>query len=109
MFSFPVNQDGFVRPTPSSETSELTQLRVDVERLYFITEALWRILKEKHGLDDQEIIKQIAVIDAEDGKIDGKKAVQPPKPCPKCGRILVKQRVQCMYCGELIATHPFDR
>ncbi len=92
-----------------SDSAEIAQLRADVERLYFITEALWRILREKHGIDDQEIIRQIAAIDMEDGKLDGRKAVQPPQPCPKCGRTLVKQRLKCMYCGEFIALNPFER
>src|SRR5436190_16199238 len=104
MFTFRGPMDDLLRPAqplpPSrSDSGDLAQVRADIERLYFITEALWRILKEKHGLDDQEIIRQIATIDMEDGKLDGKKPVQPPKPCPKCGRTLVKQRVQCMYCG----------
>jgi hypothetical protein len=90
-------------------SSEVQQLRGEVERLYFITEALWRILKEKNGLDDNEIVKQIALIDAEDGKIDGRKAKTPPQPCPKCGRILAKQRTKCMFCGELVAVNPFER
>ena len=85
------------------------QLRADVERLYFIAEALWRILREKLGVDDQEIIRQIAAIDLEDGKLDGRKAPQPPQPCPKCGRTLTKQRLKCMYCGEFIVADPFDR
>lgn len=96
-------------PSSRSDRSDLAQLQWDVDRLYFITEALWRILKEKHGLDDQEIIRQIAIIDMEDGKIDGKKPVHLPKPCPKCARPLTKQRVQCMYCGEYIAANPFER
>ena len=92
-----------------SDSAEIGQLRADVERLYFITEALWRILREKQGLGDQEIIRQIAAIDMEDGKLDGRKAATPPQPCPKCGRTLVKQRVKCMYCGEFIAVNPFER
>ena len=113
MFTFPRPGEfgGSVQPIQPARTdsAELNQLRGDVERLFFITEALWRILKETHGLEDQEIIRQIAVIDAEDGKIDGKKAPRPPEPCPKCGRTLVKQRPQCLYCGEFIAANPFDR
>ena len=97
-------------PAHSPEPSgEITELRADIERLYFITEALWRILKEKHGMDDNEIIRQIAIIDMGDGKLDGRKAKTPLQPCPKCGRTVGKQRVKCMYCGELIATNPFDR
>src|SRR5687767_9672467 len=92
-----------------ADPGDINQLRADVERLYFITEALWRILREKQGLDDQEIIRQIAAIDMEDGQLDGRKAPQPPQPCPKCGRNLTKQRLKCMYCGEFIAVNPFER
>jgi hypothetical protein len=102
--------DGTLPPRPAgSDAGDVNQLRADVERLYFIAEALWRILREKLGVDDQEIIRQIAAIDLEDGKLDGRKAPQPPQPCPKCGRILTKQRINCMYCGEFIAADPFDR
>jgi hypothetical protein len=114
MFTFRGNIDDSTRPlSPASQqradAGDTNQLRADVERLYFITEALWRILREKHGLEDQEIIRQIAAIDMEDGHLDGRKAPQPPQPCPKCGRTLTKQRVKCMYCGEFIAVNPFDR
>jgi len=94
------------RPEPRGDTEEI---KAEIERLYFITEALWRILKEKHGLDDLEIVRQITTIDMEDGKLDGRKAKAPPQPCPKCGRPRGKQRTKCMYCGELIAVNPFDR
>lgn len=94
----------------SAEThADVSEMRADIERLYFITEALWRILKEKHGLDDLEIVRQITAIDMEDGKLDGRKLKTPPQPCPKCGRVLGKQRTKCMYCGELIAVNPFER
>ena len=89
--------------------ADLAEMRADIERLYFITEALWRILKEKQGLDDLEIVRQITAIDMEDGKLDGRKAKTPPQPCPKCGRVLGKQRTKCMYCGELIVVNPFER
>lgn len=94
------------RAEPRGDTEEI---RAEIERLYFITEALWRILKEKHGLDENEIVRQITMIDMEDGKLDQRKAKTPPKPCPKCGRVVAKQRAKCMYCGELIVANPFER
>ena len=110
MFIFPTNISQPMPPARTSEPSnEVSELRADVERLYFITEALWRILKEKHGLEDNEIIRQIATIDMEDGRLDGRKAKTQPQPCPKCGRVVGKQRMKCLYCGELIASQPFDR
>ena len=110
VFRNPEASDAPPLSQPRSErTSDMVEMQADIERLYFITEALWRILKEKHGLDDLEIVRQITTIDLEDGKLDGRKVKTPPQPCPKCGRVLGKQRTKCMYCGELIVVNPFER
>jgi hypothetical protein len=97
------------RLSKSEPLSDAAEMKADIERLYFITEALWRILREKHGLDDVEIVRQITAIDMEDGKLDSRKAKTPPQPCPKCGRVLGRQRMKCIFCGELIAVDPFER
>lgn len=94
---------------PRSHEGEITELKGEVERLMLITEALWRILREKHGLDENELVKQIALLDLEDGKLDGRKPATPPQPCPKCGRTLGKKRPRCLFCGEPIAADPFQR
>ena len=92
-----------------ADSSAVQELQAEVERLFFITEALWRILKEKHGMDENDLIKQITLIDIEDGKLDGKKPKTPPAPCPKCNRVVGRQRVKCLFCGEPIAQSPFER
>ena len=89
--------------------SEIHLLESEVERLLMITEALWTILQERFGYDDQELIKRIVMIDMRDGKLDGKVAADAPKSCPKCNRILFKHRPRCLYCGEPVVTNPFDR
>lgn len=94
---------------PRSNEAEITALQEDIERLLFITEALWRILKEKHGLDDNELVKQIATLDLADGKLDGRKPATPPQPCPKCGRTLGRTRMRCLFCGEPVPRDPFAR
>ncbi len=88
---------------------EIHLLESEVERLLMITEALWSILQEKFEYDDQELIKRIVMIDMRDGKLDGKVAAVAPKTCPKCNRTLFKHRPRCLYCGEPVATNPFDR
>lgn len=89
--------------------SELEALKFDVERLLLITEALWNIIREKHGAEEAELIKQITALDMEDGKLDGRKPRTPPQPCPKCGRTLIKNRPRCFYCAEPIRADPFER
>jgi len=95
------------RSTPGS--SEVARLQGQVERLLMTTEALWNILKEKQGLDDKELLRQIVQIDLRDGKLDGHVAPTPPEPCPKCQRVVAKQSVRCMYCGEPLLMNPFAR
>lgn len=93
----------------SASDGALADLEFEVERLRIVAEALWRILKEKHGLDDNELIRQITLIDLADGRLDGRVAPTPPAPCPKCQRTLGKNRPRCLFCGEPIAADPFQR
>ena len=88
---------------------EIHLLESEVERLLMITEALWSIVQEKFGYDDQELVRRMVMIDMRDGKLDGKVAAMAPKSCPKCNRTLFKHRPRCLYCGEPVAPNPFDR
>jgi hypothetical protein len=89
--------------------ADVDALRMDVEKLLMITEALWGILKEKHGYTDEELMRRIQQIDMSDGRLDGKVAKQPPSPCPQCGRAMPKSRPVCMYCGMASTEYPFAR
>jgi len=88
---------------------QVGRLPLDVERLLMITEALWEILKEKHGYTDDELMRRVALIDLRDGKLDGKVACAEPMQCPKCHRVLNKRHVRCIYCGVEVAQNPFQR
>ena len=89
--------------------SQVEALRSEVERLLIITEALWRIAKEKLECSDEDLSQKISDIDLEDGRLDGRKAKSPPKPCPHCQRVLGKHRPRCLFCGKEIAPTPFER
>lgn len=88
---------------------KVAELEGEVERLLMITESLWQIVKERHSLDDQELVRRMVMIDMRDGKLDGKVATSPPRKCPQCARTLFKNRPRCPYCGEPIAGDPFER
>ena len=85
------------------------EMKFEIERLLMITEALWDILKEKHGYSDEELLRRVSNIDLRDGKLDGRVAPSPRPPCPKCGRALSKTRVKCIYCGTPMERSPFGR
>ena len=77
-------------------------IQCDVEKLFMLTEALWTILKEKHGCTDAELVQRVQEIDLRDGKLDGKVAKVNPD-CPKCSRKLMGKRPVCLYCGAEVA------
>ncbi len=42
------------RPVNAPGASEVSRLQAQVEKLLILTETLWTILKEKHGLEDKK-------------------------------------------------------
>ncbi|MBC8351218.1 MAG: zinc ribbon domain-containing protein [Planctomycetes bacterium] len=88
---------------------ELIRMQADIERLLLITEGLWKVLKEEHGYDDDELVRRVLEVDLKDGKIDGKVASQKPGDCPHCDRPLSQDRRYCLYCGEPTPIELFSR
>lgn len=97
------------RTTAREVKTEVEQLRGDVERLLLITEALWRITREKLDCTDAELVQRIQDIDLEDGSLDGRKAATPARDCPHCQRKLIKHQPRCFYCGKAVDFLPFER
>ncbi|MCB1125876.1 MAG: hypothetical protein KDM81_05230 [Verrucomicrobiae bacterium] len=87
---------------------ENESLRLDVEKLFLITRALWTLLQEQHGYTEEQLIQRIQEIDLEDGRLDGRIAQERPD-CPQCGRKLIGQRPVCLYCGAAVVLGPFQR
>lgn len=95
--------------TDSSERIQSDAERLDVDKLFMITEALWNILKEKHGYEDDDLIRMIHDIDLRDGQVDGHVDKQPNPPCSRCGRTLMGGHPVCIYCGAVSGRGPFER
>jgi hypothetical protein len=89
--------------------TEVDELRFDLERLMLVTEALWRIVREKVQCTDEELVQRIQDIDLEDGKLDGRKSPTPARDCPHCQRKLLKHQPRCFYCGKPVQFLPFER
>ena len=88
---------------------EVVQLHADVERLLLISEALWKILRERCDLSDDELVKEITKLDLEDGLPDYRKKPTEPRTCPSCHRVLSKRKAVCSMCGAPVPIAPFER
>ena len=95
--------------TAGEARTRIDDLQVDVEKILMITEALWNILKEKHGYEDDDLLRMVQDIDLRDGQLDGKVAKQPNPPCTNCGRTLMGRHPVCLYCGSVAIRAPFER
>jgi len=89
--------------------TDVDELRHDVDRLMLITEALWRIARDRLGCTDEDLVQRIQEVDLEDGKLDGRKGPTPARDCPQCQRKLLKHQPRCFYCGAPVQFLPFER
>jgi hypothetical protein len=85
--------------------SQIAELGRDLDRLSMITQALWLILKDEHGYDDDVLRAKVMAIDLSERAQAGGEGKPPPLPCPKCNRPLGRRHARCIYCG---AERPLD-
>ena len=78
---------------------QITRLFSQYGKTLLICEALWSILREKHGVSEEELAERVNQIDMTDGYLDGK-VRRPPIECPKCKRPTPQRLYHCIYCGE---------
>ena len=91
----------------SGVRTKLESLGNDVERLFMLTEALWTLVKECHGLTDADLENVMQEIDLRSGKLDGKRAKEERPICPSCSRRNSGRTPNCMYCGTPLPIKPF--
>ena len=90
--------------------TEVEALREDVEKLYMVTEALFRLMQNHHGYTQEDLVAKVQEIDMEDGRLDGRRrSDNEVRPCPQCGRPMRTSRSQCYYCGATLEYDPLAR
>lgn len=77
---------------------ELRDLGHQVQRLSLLNQALWELLSEKYGLQEDELAAKIKEVDLRDGVADGR-MTETAMQCPKCGRVSNSKHYKCLYCG----------
>lgn len=92
----------------AADRAEIEALRLDVEKLFMITEAFWVILKDRHGYTDEQLGEMIREIDLRSGRLDGRRQKLPNPACPECGRTLISNHSVCLYCGAEVPRDPFE-
>ena len=109
-YSFPDYGSSDARAAAQAARTEVEILRGEIERLLILSEALWMLLKEKNGYQDDVLTAKMAEIDLRDGKLDGRVATKEgPVECPNCHRALARRRPSCLYCGRAVLREPFAR
>ncbi len=83
--------------------NESDDVRGQLDRLHLATAAIWELVCERTGLDEDDLLAKIQEIDLRDGRLDGrigKSAKSAPSECPACSRVNNARRLTCLYCGD---------
>jgi hypothetical protein len=80
---------------------QLRVLEANLAKSMMINEAIWEIIRDKHGLTEKDLHDKLYEVDMRDGVLDGKnqrKAVD----CPNCSHAVSPRHPACIYCGQII-------
>jgi len=66
-----------------------------------INEALWELIRDRHGLTEKDLHDKLYEVDMRDGILDGKHQRKSVK-CPNCGHTVSPRHPACIYCGQVI-------
>lgn len=69
-----------------------------VEKLTLICRAMWEMISEANGWDEDKLFSRVKGIDARDGAMDGRISGKVVK-CPECGHPVNTRHPVCVYCG----------
>jgi len=87
--------------TAENAQDAMRRLEKKVESLTNLSQALWKILKEKANLNEEDLLRVYQEVES-----GPEKGVQ---PCSNCNRPVGRSQTRCMYCGtEKTITSIFD-
>lgn len=88
--------------------AEFARLQRRLERLALACQGMWELLRDRHGVSEEELAAKILEIDLRDGAKDGRMLTQ-IIDCPKCHAKTNSKRPSCVMCGEALSTkQPFE-
>ena len=88
--------------------TDISNIQRHVERLSLACQAMWELLRDHSDLTEQDIEAKILEIDARDGHVDGKMAIQHTQ-CDSCGKPTNSRRTSCVMCGAILKRqHQFE-
>ena len=90
-----------------SDESVVKHLEATVAKVLMINEALWEIIRDKHGLTDEDLDNKIYEVDMRDGQADGKNQRKATK-CPSCKHMVSSRHPACLYCGHVMDSSVFS-
>jgi len=90
------NKEDFITAqTKANEASAVNvKLQVQVHHMNMLVEAMWHLLKEKTGLTDDELKKELT-----DVKLKYAEKAAEPNSCSNCGKAVSANSEHCVFCG----------
>jgi hypothetical protein len=90
----------------SSVGRDLKIVNANLDKIMLINEALWELMRDKHGLTENDLHKKMYEVDMRDGVLDGKNKRKAAE-CGQCGRMVSSRHPACLYCGTVIDNSVF--
>src|SRR5262245_5666492 len=82
-----------------------------VERLALLTQAMWELMAERTGLTIGDLAERVRQLDAQDGRMDGKRGVVADAPqirCSSCQAVVPAGKTTCQFCGATVSEAEAD-
>jgi signal transduction histidine kinase len=88
-----VDREAYYRDQRQESRAEELEERVD--QILLVTEALYRLCKDRLDISDDDLRATLqTVLDEQAAKADSQ-----PSRCASCGAAVLRDQVRCQYCG----------